>query len=156
MSRLGTKRVSSPPAPLAAPPPEGRRWFRVVQEQAPERGLLAKFRSTGDASLMEKATPAWMAAARASDNDLRPEESIYVRRPASMARDAGSFLKRFADACLEPLRFAHVELAVDRDDGFAVDQNFDVQQLRRPRLATVSHVTLRHSPPLPVAPLGKQ
>jgi hypothetical protein len=54
------------------------------------------------------------------------------------------------------LCFAHVELAVDRDDGFAVDQNFDVQQLRRPRLATVSHVTLRHSPPLPVAPLGKQ
>jgi hypothetical protein len=155
MSRLGTKRDSSPPAPLAAPRPEGRRWFCVVQEQAPERGLLARFRSTGDASLMQKATPAWMAAARASNNDLRPDESMYVRRPASMARDAGSFLE-LADACREPLRFAHVELAVDRDDGFTVDQKFDVQQLRWPRLATVSHVTLRHSPPLPVAPLGKR
>jgi hypothetical protein len=92
MSRLGTKRVSSPPAPLAAPRTEGRRWFcqpSRSRRRSPVRS--ARFRSTGDAWLMEKATPAWMAAERASNKDLRPDESMYVRRPASMARDAGSF-----------------------------------------------------------------
>jgi hypothetical protein len=32
-----------------------------------------------------------MAAARASNNDLRPDESMHVRRLPSMARNAGSF-----------------------------------------------------------------
>jgi hypothetical protein len=65
-------------------------------------------------------------------------------------------LKHFADACREPRRFARVELAFDRNYGFAVASTFDVQQLRWPRLASVWHVTVRHTPPLPVATPDKR
>lgn len=89
-----------------------------------------------------------MAAARASNNDLRPDESQVCQAARIDGEGRSVVLMRFADVC----RVAHVELAVNRDDGFAVAPNFDAQQFRSPRLATVRQVTLRHASPLAVAP----